>query len=463
MNDSLIGTLLIYTNKDRSGKRRLPSGEPRRVSGILGDSIMAQVVKDIRHAYRPDWPKRDLRDANYGETRDPSVPAVLLELLSHQNYADMRYALDPAFRRMVARAVYKGIGRFMASRHNTSFIPQPLSPTALHSHLTSDSLIVTWQAQRDSLEPQADASYFVVYRRKNGGAWDNGTCVSDCRIAWPLQAGVRYDICVAGGNAGGISLRSDIVSSYRSTNNDIPILVVDAFDEVRGPKMMAFDSLTGGIVPGSRPIPDGYEMAYIGEQINYNRRDPWHSDDDCGFGMCNMNRQGQLLVGNTHDYTVQHGRALQQLNRSFVSCTSNALTEADSAYTLIDVILGKSSVSTVKKINIWADSLNWTQGDKHVLMSGAYVGTLSHACASGKLKMCDTTYTFQQELNTERLSAEDVSAVSKLAPTDKVIARYSDTGLPAAIHGTNYTIFGLPLETLDNFDVVYKHIINSNE
>ena len=34
---------------------------------------------------------------------------MLLELLSHQNFADMRYGSDPRFKFLVSRAIYKGI------------------------------------------------------------------------------------------------------------------------------------------------------------------------------------------------------------------------------------------------------------------------------------------------------------------------------------------------------------------
>ncbi|MCQ2342336.1 MAG: N-acetylmuramoyl-L-alanine amidase [Paludibacteraceae bacterium] len=457
MNDSLIGTLLIYTNHDRSGSRRLPTGEPRTVSAMLADSIMTQVVNDIRRSYCSIWPRRDLRNANYGETRDPEVPAVLLELLSHQNYADMRYALNPAFRQFVARAVYKGIGRFLARRYDTHFVPQPLTPTALHTVIDGDSLRLLWQPVKDSLEQEAVPSYYIVYVRENDGLWNEGIRVDSSAFAMPMAHGIRYDMCVAAGNEGGISLRSAVVSAFRASNNNRPMLVVDAFDEVRGPRMMAFDSLTGGIVPGARPVPDGYELAYIGEQINYNRRDPWRSDDDCGFGMCNMNRQGQLLVGNTHDYAVRHGKVLQTLHRSFVSCTADGLLPMDTAYTMVDIILGKSGAEHVRHINAVIQDNHWTEGDKRLIMSGAYVGTLSHACASGIVKMDNQSLLFSQELNTERLSAEDVSAVSPLAVSDTVIARYSDTMLPAGIRGENYTIFGFPLECLIEFEDIYSY------
>ena len=55
-------------------------------------------------------------DRQYSEAWRPNVPVMLLELLSHQNLADMRFGLDPRFRFDVSRAIYKGMLRFQAFR-----------------------------------------------------------------------------------------------------------------------------------------------------------------------------------------------------------------------------------------------------------------------------------------------------------------------------------------------------------
>jgi len=40
---------------------------------------------------------------------------MLLELLSHQNLADMKYGIDPRFKFLVSRAIYKGMLRYCGS------------------------------------------------------------------------------------------------------------------------------------------------------------------------------------------------------------------------------------------------------------------------------------------------------------------------------------------------------------
>ncbi|MCK7533363.1 MAG: hypothetical protein MZV63_21190 [Marinilabiliales bacterium] len=66
-------------------------------------------MRIYRVLFNPEWTRRGLWDRSYYEARKPDVPAMLLELLSHQNLADQRYGLDPRFRFHVSRAVYKGI------------------------------------------------------------------------------------------------------------------------------------------------------------------------------------------------------------------------------------------------------------------------------------------------------------------------------------------------------------------
>ena len=68
-------------------------GTPRIMSRALVDSILTNVVTDVRSQFEPEWMRRGMWDKSYYEARVPEVPTMLLELLSHQNFADMKYAL----------------------------------------------------------------------------------------------------------------------------------------------------------------------------------------------------------------------------------------------------------------------------------------------------------------------------------------------------------------------------------
>lgn len=63
---------------------------------------------------------------NYSETRLPATPSTIIELLSHQNFADMQLGHDPNFKFTVGRAIYKGILQFITSQHDKDYVVQPL-------------------------------------------------------------------------------------------------------------------------------------------------------------------------------------------------------------------------------------------------------------------------------------------------------------------------------------------------
>ena len=95
LNDSIIGTLGIYQTDSYKGV--FANGASRYLSHDLTDLIQSNIVRDIRTLYEPQWTRRGKWNQSYYEARVPQVPTMLLELLSHQNFADMRYGLDPPF------------------------------------------------------------------------------------------------------------------------------------------------------------------------------------------------------------------------------------------------------------------------------------------------------------------------------------------------------------------------------
>ncbi|MDE6037518.1 MAG: xanthan lyase, partial [Duncaniella sp.] len=97
-----IGTLPIISTAGGT----LGDGRSRKTSETYANIVTSQIIDDIWQLYDPQWTRRKLRNKQYHEAREPQVPAMLLELLSHQNFADMRYGLDPEFRFHVSRAIY---------------------------------------------------------------------------------------------------------------------------------------------------------------------------------------------------------------------------------------------------------------------------------------------------------------------------------------------------------------------
>ena len=154
--DSIIGTLAIFYTSADNGK--FPSGTSRMASRDLSDIIQTQIVDDIRKEFEPDWTRRGLWDRPYSEVRKPNVPGMLLELLSHQNLADMRFNLDPRFRFSVSRSVYKGILKYLSYVEKREYTVQPLPVTEFAiTPLSGKTVRLSWNPVIDAYEPTCDS------------------------------------------------------------------------------------------------------------------------------------------------------------------------------------------------------------------------------------------------------------------------------------------------------------------
>ncbi|MDO9547972.1 MAG: xanthan lyase, partial [Candidatus Marinimicrobia bacterium] len=125
-NGIVIGTLSIYNTEGADTTYQFPDGQSRLANRDLADILQTQIVEDIRAKYDPVWNRRALWDRGYSEVWRPNVPAVLLELLSHQNFLDMKFGNDPRFRFDVSRSIYKAFLRFIATEYQTEYVVQPL-------------------------------------------------------------------------------------------------------------------------------------------------------------------------------------------------------------------------------------------------------------------------------------------------------------------------------------------------
>ena len=466
-DSTIVGTLAIYTAHDDDGKTTLRNGRDReKANRNLADWIQTQVTEDLQHIV-PHWTRRQLKEANYCESRVPVVPSMILELLSHKNMADMKYGLNPKFRFAASRAVYKGILRYL-NGPDASVQPLPVEQLSIGK----DGLL-KWKAPIDTLEMSARPTYYMVYTQADNGEWDVQQ-VTNTQVRLENKRGVRYSYYVVAGNEGGLSFPSPIISSYISEKEENPtILVVDGFDEVYGPDWFA-DSTFAGIVPGSYACEDGFSCAYIGEQWNYRRADTWTNDDNCGWGSCYRDHAGQLTIGNTHDYAVLHGRALQQMGLSYVSCTSE-MARLDSSFAAVDYICGRNRMPVKAdylpllseylkqggRLLISTDHLSsldpkWTKRNLHASYYAA------QATRSGKVQL--RYENAPKRPFTLLLSPNDTQLFTAhpegLKPEEgSVWATYLDMRVPAAVATPTTLVFGFPLEATTDFDNLYRHSI----
>ena len=483
-DDSIIGTLGIYMSKSNDGI--YTNRKSREIARDLTDMIQTQILSDVRKVYNPQWSRRGMWNQSYIEARIPDVPTMLLELLSHQNFADMRYGLDPRFRFLICRAIYKGMLRYICFQNKQEPIVQPLPPDRLYTELVETNKVrIGWKAVQDTLEESASPTAYILYSRKDSGGFDNGTLVKGEEIILPIETGIIHSYKVAAVNKGGISFPSEIVSVYRSPKGekDKTVLIVNGFDRISGPASFesTADSLAGFLYAVDRGVPYLNDIAFIGDQFEFRRSATWNSNDNNGHGDSYNNYAGQVIAGNTFDYPFIHGQAMAETCYSFVSCSHKSLAEGvvkPDTYPIIDLILGKQRQPVITPVlqdtlrsylaqggnllvsgtNLFSDS--WGNAQDRTFVEEVLKGKLASRNASkeGIVNSCASPYgyingryTFRTRPNPICYSIESVDGV---LPADKLahtILRYPENNIGAGIvyEGKYRTCsLGFPFEAL---------------
>ncbi len=390
-SDTTIGTLAIYSLVGADTQKVFPDSMSRLASRDFADVLQSQVVEDIRLKYNLNWPRRALMNALYSETFRPNAPAAILELLSHQNFRDMQFALDPQFRFHTARAIYKAILRFLSATYLYDYIVQPLPVT--HFSATFDSLgrvRLKWKAQEDVLETSAMPDKYMVYKCIENNGFDDGyLVVADSLIISDLKPGIVYRFKVSAINDGGESFPSEILSVCRMTNNKSPIMIVNGFDRVSAPARFEQQDLSGFFNLEDEGVPDRYDLSYTGSQNDFSSASPFRVNDAPGHGASDANYETQIIAGNTFDYPVVHGRAIRAAGYSFVSSSDESIMDGQirlNDYKLVDLILGEErsmpwlDSTAADQFAAFPEELQkalsaFTEAGGNLFVSGAHVAT----------------------------------------------------------------------------------------
>ena len=319
--DTIIGTLGIFQTSAYDGI--YANGTSRYASRDLCDLIQSNIVKDIRTLHEPEWTRRGMWNQSYYEARVPRVPTMLLELLSHQNFADMRYGLDPRFRFTVSRAIYKGMLQFLCSQYKMDYVVQPLPVDSISLRfIEGNRIMLSWQPVDDPLEPTAKADQYIVYTRIGEGDFDNGVIVNTPDYQTNIPSGVVCSFKVTALNKGGESFPSEILSIGKAFNEKGTVLVVNGFSRVSGPADFTADAdtLAGFLDELDHGVPYQTDISYIGPMKEFRRQIPWMDDDASGFGDSYGTHETMVIAGNSFDYPAVHGEAILKAGYSFVSC-----------------------------------------------------------------------------------------------------------------------------------------------
>ena len=374
--DHLIGTLGIYTTDFNEG--RLNAGISRYASRDLTDMVLTGLQRDISDKFGINWVRRSMWNRNYSETRLPAVPSMILELLSHQNFADMKWGHDPEFKFTVARSVYKSILKYLAIMNGTGYTVQPLPVTrfAIREGEKKNTFRLTWQGVNDAHEPSARPRGYRVYTRLGHGGWDNGVYVKDNEYTFQAEPGLVYSFKVSAVNKGGESFPSEILSACHAKNNQGTVLIVNAFDRTSGPASFNTPTQQGFDMRRDPGVPYLHTPAYCGAQLGFDKQGIGRETSD-GLGYSGNELEGILMAGNTFDYPFVHGKAIQASGgHSFVSCSDEAVENGGvrmEDYPVVDVIMGaeKSPISDAMQQRL----TDYTRRGGRLLVSGSYLGS----------------------------------------------------------------------------------------
>ena len=340
--DSIIGTLLIYSSHNDKQEKFYPNGASRELARELADCIQRQVVNDIRHTYAPEWTRRALYDKSYSESRVPDIPAVIIELLSHQNYADMHYGHDPRFKFLVSRSIYKGVLKFLHAQDSSYYCVHPLPVSNFQIRETGDGeLTLSWSPQVDTLEQTAVAERYLLQSKVNDGGWDNGIVVDSTTHRIIVKYGDHYSFRVSALNKGGRSLPSETLNACLLRHAKGCVLIANRFNRISGPQGFQIDSTYAGFYGDACGVAYDTNIGYVGDQYEFRKSVSWNDDDAPGFGASYADYEHIISLGNQMNYTGVHGLAFAEEGYSYVSCNASVLDSLYPAhYACVDLILG---------------------------------------------------------------------------------------------------------------------------
>jgi hypothetical protein len=452
--------------------------------------------------YDPVWSRRGLREAQYSEAFRPNVPGILLELLSHQNFLDMKFMLDPRFKFDVARSIYKGMLKFLAFQYDYEFVVQPLKPTHLQTEILDNGNIkISWKPQLDPLEPTAVPSKYKIYIGETEKGYKPIAIVSDTfyvHESSSLQQMLNFKVSAM--NKGGESFPSEVVSVYDNGESSKKVLIINGFDRISGPASIETEQFTGFLNFQDAGVPDYYDLGFTGSQIDFNPNSNYLTNDYPGHGNSHADYETKIIAGNTFDFSIIHGEAIKNADYSFVTVSDEVVNDAMidlQKYDVVDLILGEEKETPFPKA--FGDSLNGKQfkafpkslqkqitdylnSGGNIFISGAYVASElfntskidsadalfateilkfifanSHGSKSGKVFLVDSTFgakqfslKFNTELNDKIYAVEAPDAINPVKGS-KSIFRYSENSLGAGTAFKNkygVVTLGFPFETV---------------
>ena len=463
----------------------LGTGRSRLASRDLADELLTVIPNDMQNIYH-EWQRRELYDRNYSESRVPCVPSAIIETMSHQNFADMRFGQDPNFRFDLARSIYKILLRYISRMHQVPYIVTPLTPDHVYVVLTAKGEAeVHWTPVDDPLEPSAKPTGFIIYTANGRGGFDNGIYLKGkhhTSLKIPIAPGRVHSFRVAAVNEGGESFPSEVVSACYTPEAEKTILIVNGFHRLSSPTVVDDADEQGFDLEDDIGVSYGRTAGWLGYQ-NCFTKSTMGKETTSGLGYTDETLAGQFIAGNDFNYIRTHAEAIASTNRyNIVSCSSQALETNEVVplkYDMIDLILGleKNDGHSLRPYQALTPALRqhlqlFTSRGGALLVSGSYIGAdmpmpadrqyleevlkcrytgtdndlLRRETVSG----LGTTFDFYRQLNARHYAATHPDVLQPVAPAFCAM-RYGDQqSACVAYSGNDYKAMtlGFPFECI---------------
>lgn len=335
---STFGSLAICTTDYNDGM--LNSGISRFTSKDFARALRDNLVTDLTAQFG-EFGKRYLWDRNYSETRLPEVPSAILEMLSHQNFPDMRIAQDPLGKFYIARSIYKTILRFVNSNHGTRYVVQPLAPQNFSVTQNQGVALLSWTAQLDKTEPSARPTSYIIYKAEGQGGFDNGTIVNTTRCQMQLEPGKLYHFKVAAVNAGGESFTTETLSVLYNPAASKSVLIVNNFHRLASPQVVDDEEKQGFDLNQDPGVSYGLTAGWSGKQQVFDRS-RMGNETSFGLGFSGNEMIGKFVAGNDFNYVQAHATSIAASGKyNISSCSSEVIARVQMKnYQAVDLING---------------------------------------------------------------------------------------------------------------------------
>ena len=477
--NEIVGTLSICTTDRYNGL--LNTGVSRLASHDLADALLYNAYADIKGKFG-NWRRRVLYDRDYSETREPTVPSAIIETLSHQNFGDMKYGLDPNFRFTLARSIYKTLLRHVGEMHHDKCVVQPLPPRNFRMELTSKGKFrLSWNPVKDPQEPSATPSEYILYTAVGNMGFDNGVVVKGTSCTINAQPGVLYHFKVTAANHGGESFPTEVLSACYNPKAQKTVMVVNGFHRLSSPAIIDTGNEKGFDIDADPGVTYGPMAGWSGRQLIFDNSRRGREGEGA-LGYCSEELMGKIIAGNDFNYVATHAEAIYSAQKyNIVSSSSEALESGKTKLShidCIDLVLGLEkddghsllmykSFSTAMQQRI----TNFVKDHGSLLISGSYVGSDMTAPSeqnflanvlklryggsdrdnkNGNVEGLGMTFDTYRTLNEEHYAATAPDVLRPLS-TSYCVMRYSD-GQDAAVayRGSDYRCLtmGFPFECI---------------